>query len=234
MTAILAGYWLLFALYPAAPAGAGAVAAGAEGVLPGFFAHWSKGTNVAAAFDGWFLNLFPRATPFVVNGGGYATLNFVPSLATMILGVMAGEELRGGRPPAAKARRLLVAAAALVALGLIAGFTVCPIIKRIWTPSWVLFSGGLVVALLAAFYWVIDVAGHRRWSFWLVVVGMNSIAIYLMSQLLRPWLSETFRTHLGAELFRGTFGPVINAVLTLAVFWLLCAWMHRRRIFLRI
>lgn len=229
--AILAGYWLLFALYPVAPS---AAVAGSPGVLEGFFAHWSKGTNVAAAFDVWFLNLFPRATPFVANAGGYATLNFVPSLATMILGVMAGEELRSGRAPAEKVRRLLLAAAALVAVGLLAGFTVCPIIKRIWTPSWALFSGGLVVAMLAVLYWIIDVAGYRRWSWWLMVVGMNSIAIYLMSQLLRPWLSETFRTHLGADLFRGTFGPVVNAVLTLAVFWLICAWMHRRRIFLRI
>ena len=71
---------------------------------PGFFAHWNKNRNAAAAFDRWFLNLFPRpdGKPFVVNEGGYATLNFVPSIATMIFGVLAGELLRSSRTAADK------------------------------------------------------------------------------------------------------------------------------------
>ena len=62
--------------------------------LSGFAAHWNKNTNFAAWFDQWFLNLFPRQEPFVFNGGGYLTLSFIPSLATMIFGLMAGEWLR--------------------------------------------------------------------------------------------------------------------------------------------
>ena len=60
----------------------------------GFAAHWDKNSNLAWAFDTWFLNLFPRKQPFVGNGGGYATLSFIPTLATMILGLMAGGVLR--------------------------------------------------------------------------------------------------------------------------------------------
>ena len=60
----------------------------------GFAAHWDKNTNPAAAFDRWFLNLFPREKPFTHNGGGYATLSFIPTLATMILGLFAGQWLR--------------------------------------------------------------------------------------------------------------------------------------------
>jgi predicted acyltransferase len=116
----------------------------------------------------------------------------------------------------------------------VAGFTVCPIVKRIWTPSWALFSGGLVVWFLAAFYWLIDVVGYKRWAQFLIVVGMNSIAIYLMSQLLRPWVTGVLKTHLGANLFSGNFGPVVRDSLTLLVFWLICWWMYRRKIFLRI
>ncbi len=238
---ILAAYWLFFALHPLAPAGfdyakVGVKAAEVTGgaVFDGFFGHWSKGTNAAAAFDGWLLNLFPRATPFVFNAGGYATLNFVPSFATMLFGLMAGECLRSERTAPAKLRALLLGALALVLLGLVAGSTICPIVKRIWTPSWALVSGGLVVGMLAGFYWVIDVLGYRHWAKFLVVVGMNSIAIYLMSQLMRPFLAETLRTHLGPDLFRGTFGPVVSACLTLFIFWLICWWMHRRKIFLRI
>ena len=69
--------------------------------MTGFFAHWNKNANVAAAFDRWFLNLFPHPAdhPFVFNEGGYATLNFIPSIATMIFGVLAGELLRSSREP---------------------------------------------------------------------------------------------------------------------------------------
>jgi predicted acyltransferase len=91
-----------------------------------------------------------------------------------------------------------------------------------------------VILFLAAFYWVIDMVGFKKWAHFLVVVGMNSIAIYLMSQLMRPWVSERLRTHLGADLFSGTYGPIAGACLTLVVFWLICWWMYRRKIFLRI
>jgi predicted acyltransferase len=81
---------------------------------------------------------------------------------------------------------------------------------------------------------VIDMVGFKKWAHFLVVVGMNFIAIYLISQLMRPWLGERLRTHLGADLFSGTYGPIASACLTLVVFWLICWWMYRRKIFLRI
>jgi predicted acyltransferase len=239
--AILVGYWALFAVYPLPAAGFNYAAVGVTpedlaggAVQEGFLGHWSKNSNVAAAFDVWFLNLFPRSTPFAFNAGGYATLNFVPALATMILGLMCGELLRSPRTAREKIRLLLIAAGALLVAGAVAGVTVCPIVKRIWTPSWVLFSGGLVIGILTAFYWVIDVAGYRRWSKFLVVVGMNSIAIYMMSQLMRPWVGDLLRVHLGSGWFTGAYGPMARDVLTLLVFWLICWGMYRRKIFLRV
>jgi len=239
--AILVGYWLLFALYPMPAADFDYSKVGikpdelASGVvLNSFFGHWSKNTNIAAAFDVWFLNLFPRTTPFEFNVGGYTTLNFVPSLATMIFGLMCGELLRSNRSQRDKLRILGIAGLVLLVAGALAGLAVCPIIKRIWTPSWALYSGGWIILLLAAFYWVIDIVGFKRWTYPLVVVGMNSIAIYLMSQLVRPWVGERLRTHLGSGLFNGTYGPIASACLTLFVFWLICWWMYRRKIFLRI
>ena len=77
-------------------------------MMTGFFAHWNKNANVAAAFDRWFLNLFPHPAghPFLFNEGGYATLNFIPSIATMIFGVLAGELLRSGPRAGGKLQRL--------------------------------------------------------------------------------------------------------------------------------
>jgi heparan-alpha-glucosaminide N-acetyltransferase len=205
-----------------------------EAVLPGFFAHWSMNTNLAADADRWFLNLFPREAPFVFNAGGYQTLNFIPSLITMILGLMAGERLRAADAPPEKLRWLLAAGAACLAAGLAAGATCCPIVKRIWTPSWAVFSGGVSLWLVAAFYWAIDVKGWRSWAWPLVVVGMNSIAIYLAHQLLAGWIRATAKTWLGAAVSAGPFGVVWQNLIVLTVLWLWCWWLYRRGIFLRI
>ena len=112
----------------------------------------------------WFLNLFPRAKPFAFNGGGYATLSFIPTLGTMILGLIAGGVLR--RRPVAAGRRSAGsssrASSAWRPAGCWASSAICPVVKRIWTPSWVLFSGGWCFLFLAAFYAVVDVLGVPR------------------------------------------------------------------------
>ena len=205
-------------------------------MMTGFFAHWNMNANVAAAFDRWFLNLFPQppGRPFVFNEGGYATLNFIPSMATMIFGVLAGELLRSGQDQMIKLRTLLLAGAVGASLGLVLDASICPIVKRIWTPSWTIYSAGYACWMLAAFYAVIDVAGIRRWSFPLVVVGMNSIAIYLMAQLMKPFVASTVRTHFGPDVFAGPYGPLVRASSTLLVFWLICFWMYRQKIFVKI
>ncbi len=237
--AILFGYWQFFASHPLPgpdfPAGQYG-ASEAEITMTGFFAHWNKNSNAAAAFDRWFLNLFPHPLdhPFQFNSGGYATLNFVPSIATMLFGVLAGELLRSNRSRIAKARILLIAGAACWLLGWILDVNFCPSVKRIWTPSWVVVSTAWTCWMLAAFYTVIDVAGFRRWSFPLVVVGMNSIAIYLMAQLMRPFVRTSLRTHFGPEPFSGPYGHLIQSASILLVFWLICLWLYRQKIFIKI
>ena len=101
---ILAGYWAAFALFPPPGAHFDYAAVGVPADWPhhlsGFASHWNKNSNLAWAFDVWFLNLFPREQPFQFNGGGYATLSFIPTLGTMILGLLAGGILRRDMPPA--------------------------------------------------------------------------------------------------------------------------------------
>ena len=242
--ALLIGTWALYALWPARgidPAqGApqvGVTAAWAKENLTGLGAAWHKNANVGHAIDLGLLNLLPRREPFTFNAGGYQTINFIPSLATMLFGLMCGELLRSSRAARDKLRLLLIAGVAGIGAGLLWQALGCPIVKRIWTPSWALWSTGCCCLILGGLYGLVDVAGRRRWTFPLIVVGMNSIAIYSMGMLLKPWTATTLKTHLGADLFQilgSANAPAVQATLTGLVFWLICLWMYRRRIFLRI
>jgi predicted acyltransferase len=171
--AILGLYWLAFYLYPLKTEefDYASVGVGADWQhLAGIAAHWDKNTNLAADFDVWFLNLFPRETPFVFNEGGYQTLNFIPSLATMIFGLLTGELLRSGLGHGKKILWMLLAGAAGLAAGLALNyFGLCPLVKRIWTPSWTLFAAGCTLWMLAGFYLVIEVVRLRSWAFFVVV-----------------------------------------------------------------
>lgn len=242
VTLVLLGYWGAFALYPAPPPDFNWQSAGVPADWPhhlqGFAAHWEKNTNFAAAFDRWFLNLFPREKPFLFNGGGYLTLSFIPTLGTMIFGLLTGELLRGPRSKRDKLRWMLGAGVAGIVVGWLLGFTgICPVVKRIWTPSWALYSGGWVVLALAAFYWIIDMRGWKRWSYGLCAVGMNSIAIYCMEHLWTGFLAQNIKINLGWNLLSGLTPPLSNFVplfLAWCLLWWICIWMDRRKLYLRI
>lgn len=241
LAAILFGYWLAWALYPAPGANFDWPAVGVPANWPhnftGFASHWNKNSNLGVAFDQWFLNLFPRTSPFVANGGGYLTLSFIPTLGTMILGLICGRWVRAAAPKFPM-RRILVTAAALIAGAVVLHFLgICPIVKRIWTPSWTLFSGGICFLFVAAFTWVIDYKGYRKWAFPLVVVGMNSIAAYMIAHLWEDFFIRNFHTHLGDKPFL-IFGPGLHPLLlgtaVLLCYWLVLYWMYNRKIFLKI
>lgn len=239
---ILAGYWAAFALYPLPGSEFDRVAAGVAADWPhhytGFAAHWNKNTNIAWAFDRWFLNLFPREEPFEFNRGGYSTLSFIPTLGTMILGFLAGGILRREGTAATRLKTLFTAAAICLGSGLVLDLTgVCPIVKRIWTPSWVLFSGGWCFLLMAGFYGSMDVLRFKRWGFPLVVVGMNSIVAYCMEWGAVSFVTESLIRHVGDRpfLFLGLpYRSVLLGSVTLLILWLVLYWMYRRKVFVRI
>ncbi len=239
---VLAGYWLVFALYPAPGPNFDWAAVGVPPDwahhVTGFASHWDKNSNAAAAFEVWFLNLFPRAKPFLYNGGGYLTLSFIPTLGTMIFGLIAGGWIRSQRTPAEKFKLLAKFGLACLAVGTALHFAgVCPIVKRIWTPSWAIFSAGWCFLLLAGFYGMVDLKGHRKWTFPLVVIGMNSIFAYCASHLWDGFILNALRTHLGQDIF-DTFGPayapLVSGLALILVLWLILYWLYRQRIFLRI
>jgi heparan-alpha-glucosaminide N-acetyltransferase len=238
--AILLGYWLAWGLYPAPGANFGtAVGVPAHWAhnFSGFASHWNKNSNLGNAFDQWFLNLFPRTHPFVDNGGGYLTLSFIPTLGTMILGLAAGRWYRSFAP-AIPLKRFLIAGVAGIGLGLLLHFTgICPVVKRIWTPSWTLFSGGICFLFLAVFSWIIDMKGYRKWAFPLVVVGMNSIAAYMIAHLFEDFVYSSFRIHLGERPFQILgmgLEPLLLGAAVLLTYWVMLFWMYRRKLFLKI
>jgi heparan-alpha-glucosaminide N-acetyltransferase len=239
---ILIAFWTAFVLYPLPGPTfdypSVGVPVGWPHLYSGFLAHFNKNSNLSWAFDVWFLNLFPRESPFVFNEGGWSTLSFIPTLATMILGLWAGQWLRTTRSPAEKLRGLVIAGVALTLSGLIFQWLgLCPIVKRIWTSAYTLYSGGLVVLILSALYAITELKGWRRWVFPLLVIGSNSIAVYVMSWTIEHFVGAALRRHLGPAPFAilgPAFEPVLLGASVLLVFWLILYWMYRRKIFLRI
>jgi predicted acyltransferase len=263
LAAILVGYWAAFALHPLP--GEGFYSMETVGVPPdwphhyeGFAAHWNKNSNLGWAFDTWWLNLFPREAPFRFNSGGYATLSFIPTLGTMILGLIAGVWVRATRQgvpaagaptaPAAPANPPLApwgAVAALLGAAVVCfaasltldALAVAPIVKRIWTPGWTLYSGGWCFLLLAVFFVVLDVWGFQSWAFPLRVIGANSIVAYLLADLVGEFTPNALLRHLGHppfQVFGGAYEPLLLGAAVLLVNWLILFWMYRRRLFLRI
>jgi predicted acyltransferase len=243
---LLVGYWGIFALYPLPPADFAfhMVNVPAKWMQDpaqfyhGFAAHWNKNSNLAWAFDRWFLNLFPRPHYFAFNGGGYATTSFIPTLGTMILGLIAGNIIRSGRAAVEKLRWFAIAGVIGLASGYVLHISgICPIVKRIWTPSWTLFSGGWCFLFLAAFYAVVDVARYRGPFFPLIVIGMNSIAAYCIAHLFESFITDALKRHLPAgtfNVFGAPYALFLRGAAVLAVMWLILLWMYRRKLFLRI
>ncbi|MCP1383212.1 acyltransferase family protein [Runella salmonicolor] len=239
---ILVGYWLFFAVYPLPGAdfdyAAVGVTADWEHNLKGFAAHWNKNTNAAWAFDQWFMNLFPREKPFIRNGGGYSTLSFIPTLGTMVLGLLAGQWLKSDSEPMEKVKRFATLGLALLVVGsLLNWLGICPNVKRIWTPTWVLFSGGWCFVLLAAFYWLVDIQGWRKAFIWLIIIGTNSIAAYVISHTIVEFIHHSIQIHVSQtydQVFGITYESLVRGGLILLVEWLILRWMYRNRIFVRI
>ena len=240
--AILVGFWAAFVLYPLPPPGFDYTQVGVRADWPhlytGFLAHFNKNSNLAWAFDVWFLNLFPRESPFRFNGGGWSTLSFIPTLATMMLGLWTGAWLKTSRSTTETLKGLVIAGVALAFAGLLLQWLhINPIVKRIWTSSYTLYSGGLVILMLAGFYALIEWKGWKRWSFPLLVIGANSIAVYVMSWTMEQFVSGALVRHLGTRpfaIFGPPFEPVLRGFAVVFVFWAILYWMYRRKIFLRI
>lgn len=240
---ILLAYALAFALYPLPGAGFDYASAGIspnwEHNLTGFAAHWNKNTNFAWAFDQWFMNIFPRENVFLFNQGGYSTLSFIPTLCTMILGLLAGNILNSSILASKKFKTFIFAGIALILFGIVLHVSgLNPIVKRIWTPGWTIFSGGICFLFLAMFYGLIDMKVRHKGSFFLMVIGVNSIAAYVIADGgMRNVINDSLFIHLGKN-FDQILGPayatLISGVLVIFFEWLILYWMYKKKLFIKI
>lgn len=173
-------------------------------------------------------------------GGGWVAINFIPTAAHTIWGVVAGQLLLSEKPEFEKVKKLVIGGLVILIAGYLLHFTsVTPIIKRISTSSFVLASGGWSLLALAFSYWLIDIKKINRWIFPFVVVGMNPIFIYLFSNTV------------GGQWFNGFVGiftkgflnwfhapeflmALVTSLTVLALEWLLCYYLYRKRIFFKI
>ena len=240
---ILGAYWLAFALYPLPGADFNYTIAGVtanwEHNLSGFAAHWNKNTNFAWAFDQWFMNIFPRENPFLFNGGGYSTLSFIPTLGTMVLGLLAGNILNSSITASKKLKNFVSYGIGLILLGALFHFAgINPIVKRIWSPAWTIFSGGICFLFLAMFYGLIDMKDRKKGTFFLMVIGVNSIAAYVIADGgMRNVINDSLFIHLGKN-FDQVLGPayatLISGGLVLFFEWLILYWMYKKKLFIKI
>ncbi len=253
---ILVGYWGAFVLYPAPTTDFPYVANGVPNTWEEFYSsglavHFNKNSNLAWAFDRWWMNLFPREKPFEFSGGGYQTLSFIPTLGTMVLGFLAGRVLQQAQSPQQALRLLLASGVGLMSLAWVFDWTqICPIVKRIWTPSWTLWSGGICFLWLAALYYIADVKGWTKWAFFFLVIGANSIVAYVMSWTMERWTQDALKRHFGwlIDQVTGLMNRIVGGSesqlplvsnflyggLTLLFFWLILHWLYRKRIFVRL
>jgi len=208
-------YWILLITIPVPGVG--------RGVLT------STG-NAATYIDRIIMGRFYFAPANQANTWFLSYLGFASSV---LLGVLAGDVLLSSRLTVMrKCLALYAMGAGLIALGLVWSLWL-PVIKLLWTSSFVLITGGICCFLLATFYLIVDVWGYRRWAFPLTVIGMNALAIYMATNLFDfRVLANVFVGHLLPRI--GNWDVVLTQVVALTIIWLILYWMYRTRSFVKL
>jgi len=210
IAAFLLVYWALVMLIPVPGVGAGVLTP--QGNLPTYvdqlvLGHLHYGENT------WFLSYL-----------GFG--------ASVLLGVLAGQVLMSDRSPGRKLYRLLIMGAGSLLVGLVWSLWF-PVIKLMWTSSYVLISGGLSFMILALFYCIIDVLGYKKWAFGFIVIGMNSIAVYVATEVFDfRDVGNVFVGHLLPRV--GRWDSLVEATAAFVIIWLILYWMYRNNKFIRI
>jgi predicted acyltransferase len=158
----------------------------------------------------------------------------IPAIATGLLGIFAGTLLKNS--PMSMSRKALYLLAAGVISLIVAQLwnIVFPINKNLWTSSFVLRAGGISLILLSIFYYIIDVRGYKRWSFFFAVIGMNSILIYMSGKFINwGYSTKAFFGWLG-DLIGDPYNIVIMAMCYVLVKWVFLYFLYRKRVFLRV
>lgn len=215
---ILIAYWAVVRFIPA-PDGGGAGPLTMQGNIVGWVdRHLMPGT------------LYYDGGRFDPEG----LLSTLPAVVTAMLGMFAGDLVRSEKMSGTrKTLWLVAAAAACTAIGLLWSLDF-PVNKKLWTSSFVLVVGGFSFASFALFYYIIDVKGFKKWCFPFKVIGMNSITIYLLQEII--YIPATNRFFLGglAGACSEPAAKVIFAIGYVLICWLTLFFLYKKKVFLKV
>ena len=220
LVALLIGYWLcnILLVAPDAPAGADPL---------------SREGNIGCYLDRVILGAHCYRPGVYDPEGLFSTL---PAIGTALMGMLTGRFVLSDEKqltPARKAMWIAVAGVACALIGWVWNF-VYPINKSLWSSSFVMAVAGYSLLMFALFYYIIDVRNCRRWDFFFVVIGMNSITIYL---------TQRFAFYYGVhrevftgfnELFPEFLQPTVNEVTYIIVWWIFLLFLYRKKVFLKV
>ena len=213
---ILLLYWAVLAFIPVPGHGAGLMTP--EGSLHSYIDQKVLPGKISEEFYG--------------PGDSLGVLSTLTAACSLLLGVFAGYWLKSNRSGRSKTLGLAAAGVVCLAVGYVWGLAF-PIIKHIWTSTYVLWGGGWSLLLMALFYWIIDVKGWSRWAFFFVVIGTNAILVYFGQQVVDfDGIARFFLN--GVERFAGTLAPLVIPLGALAVKWAGLLFLHRRRIYFKV
>ncbi|HTL56408.1 MAG TPA: DUF5009 domain-containing protein [Candidatus Limnocylindrales bacterium] len=161
-------------------------------------------------------------------------LSTLPAIGTCLLGVFAGLLLKNASvPEQKKVLYLLVAGVSGVLVGFLWGLQF-PVIKKIWTSSYVLVAGGYACLLLAAFYQMIEIWQWRRWCTPFLWIGMNAITIYLAFHLISFGHFAELVVGGPVHEWLGAFGDLVEALVVISMTFAIVRFLYQRKIFLRL
>lgn len=173
--------------------------------------------------------------PGRLHGGLYdpeGILCIASATAITLMGTVAGYILRDiEKNDNQKVIRLLIIGGSSIVLGLLLS-SFYPIIKKCWTSTFNLLAGGIGFVLMAVFYWIIDVKGWKKWSFFFRIIGMNSIFAYLLWGFID--VGKVCSQFFGWTVLLGSIEPVIHTSLRITLVWMLYYYMYKKNIFIKV
>lgn len=174
-----------------------------------------------------------------INKGGWVAINCLPTAAHTIWGALAGKLLLSDKPGIQKTRVFLISGAVALVSGYVLDWSVTPIIKRIATTSFVLASGGWVLWTLALLYWWIDVKGHAKHLTFFIVVGMNSLFIYLFIEIVGGRWFTGYASAISTGVLQifslpATAIAVVTPLFVFSLEWGMCWFLYKKGIFFKI